>query len=108
MSSSSDERLLACLIYVSSLFTTFVGPFLIWIIKKDESDLIDHHGKEYFNFLISYFIYGIISGILMLVLIGFVLVVIVGILVFVFTIVAAVKAYNGEYYRIPLVIHFFK
>lgn len=108
MSSSSDERLLACLIYVLSLFTTFVGPFLIWILKKDESDFIDYHGKEYFNFLISYFIYGVISGILMIVLIGFVLIVIVGILAFVFTIVAAVKAYNGEYYRIPLVIHFFK
>ena len=108
MSKSSDDRLLACLIYVSSFFTTFIGPFLIWIIKKDDSALIDHHGKEYFNFLISYFIYGVISGILMFVLIGFVLIFIVEILAFVFTIVAAVKAYNGECYRIPLVIHFFK
>ena len=108
MSKSSDERMLACLIYVISFFTAFIGPFLIWILKKNESDFIDYHGKEYFNFLISYSIYGIISGILMIVLIGFVFIVIVGILVFVFTIVAAVKAYNGEYYRIPLVIHFFK
>ncbi|MFA8438650.1 DUF4870 domain-containing protein [Pueribacillus sp. YX66] len=106
--SNSDERLLACLIYVTSFFTTIIGPLLIWIIKKDESSFIDYHGKEYFNFFISYTIYIIISSILMLVLIGFVLAAIVGILAFVFTIVAAIKAFNGDHYRIPLAIRFFK
>ncbi len=105
---NNDERLLACLIYVTSFFTTVIGPLLIWLLKKDESMLIDYHGKEYFNFFISFTIYLIISSILMIVLIGFILAPIVGILAFVFTIIAAVKAFNGEKYRIPLVIRFFK
>ena len=100
---SNDERLLAAAIYVSSFFTTFIGPLVIWLIKKDESSFIDYHGREYFNFLISYSVYGIISSILMLVLIGFVLIWVVGVLALVFTIIAAIKAYEGKEYRIPLI-----
>jgi len=100
---SQDERLLAMLIYVSSFFTVFIGPLIIWLIKKEDSPFVDYHGKEYFNFLISYTIYSIVSMILMIVLIGFLTIWIVGALVFIFTIVAAIKAYNGDAYRIPLV-----
>jgi uncharacterized protein len=100
---SNDERLLAAAIYVSSFFTVFIGPLVIWLIKKNDSPFVDHHGKEYFNFLISYGVYGIISAILMIVLIGIVTAWIVGILAFVFTIVAAIKAYEGKEYHIPFV-----
>ena len=100
---SKDERLLAAAIYVSSFFTAFIGPLVIWLIKKDESSFIDYHGREYFNFLISYTVYGIISGILILVLIGFVLVWLVGVLALVFTIIAAIKAYDGKEYRFPFI-----
>lgn len=106
--SSSDERLMASLIYISSLFTTFLGPLIIWLLKKDDSELVNHHGKEYFNFLISYGVYSIISTVLMIVLIGFITIWIVAALAFVFTIVAAVKAYEGNEYRIPLVFRLIK
>ncbi|AIE60388.1 DUF4870 domain-containing protein [Bacillus methanolicus] len=100
---ANEERLLAAAIYVSSFFTTFIGPLIIWLLKKNESSFVDYHGREYFNFLISYGVYSIISLLLMLVLIGFVTIWIVGILTVVFTIVAAIKAYEGEEYRIPFV-----
>ncbi|WP_428908393.1 DUF4870 domain-containing protein [Niallia sp. Krafla_26] len=100
---SKDERLLAMLIYVSSFFTVFIGPLIIWLIKREDSLFVDYHGKEYFNFLISYSVYSIASTILMILLIGFLTIWIVGILAFIFTIVAAIKSYNGEMYRIPLV-----
>lgn len=100
---SSDERLFASLIYVTSLFTTIIGPLIIWIIKKDQSSFVDYHGRQYFNFIISYFIYTVIAGVLTLVLIGAILLPIIGIAGFVFTIVAAVKAYEGSEYRIPLI-----
>ena len=100
---SQDERLLAAAIYVTSFFTTIVGPLIIWLLKKNDSPFIDQHGKEYFNFVISYGVYALISGILMIVLIGFVTIWIVGALGFIFTIVAAVKAYEGKGYHIPLV-----
>jgi uncharacterized protein len=86
----------------------FIGPIVIWLLKKDDSEFIDYHGKEYLNFLISYFVYGTVSGILTVVLIGFVLLPVVGILVFIFTILGAIKAYEGENYRIPTIFRLIK
>ncbi|UOQ47010.1 DUF4870 domain-containing protein [Gracilibacillus caseinilyticus] len=106
--SSSDERLFAMLIYLLSFFTTILGPLIIWLMKRDESDFIDYHGKEYFNFFISFSIYGIVSGMLVFVVIGVALLPLIGIAAFVLTIIALIKAYNGEKYSIPLVIHLIK
>lgn len=105
---NTTERTLAMAIYLSSFFTAVLGPLIIWLIKKDESSFIDYHGKEYFNFFISYSIYAIASSILMLVLIGFILLPIVGLGIFIFTIIGAIKAYEGQLYRIPFIIRFLK
>lgn len=99
---SNDERLFAVLIYVISLFFPLLGPLVIWLLKR-ESPYIDYHGREYFNFLISYTIYGIIAGILTFLLIGFIILPILGIAAFVFTIIAAIKAYDGVQYRFPFI-----
>ncbi|MCM3215670.1 DUF4870 domain-containing protein [Niallia taxi] len=98
-----DERLFAMLIYVLSFFTAFIGPLVVYLIKSD-SPFVKYHGKEYFNFLISYAIYGAISWLLVFVLIGFVLMPLVGIAAFVFTLIAAIRAYEGVEYRIPFII----
>lgn len=105
---SSDERTMSMFIYLISLFTAIIGPLIIWGIKKDESEFINHHGKEYFNFFISYTIYGFIGGLLMMVLIGFIIVPILAIMYFIFTLIALFKAYNGEYYRFPLIFRIIK
>ncbi|MDQ0206032.1 DUF4870 domain-containing protein [Alkalicoccobacillus murimartini] len=105
---SSDERIMAMLMYLLSFITTIIAPLIIWVIKKDESKFINFHGKQYFNFVISYFIYGIVAYILTIALIGFALIPIFFVLSLIFIIVAAVKAYNGEMYVIPLTIRFIK
>lgn len=105
---SSDDRVLAMLIYVSSFFTTIIGPLIIWLVKKENSSFVDKHGKEYFNFIISYTIYSIIGAITIVLFIGLIILPVVGLLWFIFTIVGAVKAFNGEVYRIPLTIPFIK
>lgn len=104
---SNNDRLFASAIYIISFFTVFVGPLVIWLIKRD-SPYVNYHGKEYFNFFITYAIYSIISTILMLVLIGFITIWIVGLMYFVFTIIAAIKAYEGTTYKIPLIIRFIR
>lgn len=107
-SPSDDERLMAMLIFASSIFTAIIGPLIIWLLKKDESQFIDYYGKEYFNFFISVAIYGTVAGILFIIFIGMILAPIVAIYSLVFTVIAAVKAYSGEYYQIPLIIRFIK
>ncbi|MDA3130421.1 DUF4870 domain-containing protein [Aliibacillus thermotolerans] len=108
MEATSDDRLFSMLIYVISLFFPVLGPLIIWLIKRDDSDFIDYHGKEYFNFLISFTIYGIIAGLLIFVLIGLLLAPIVGIVAFILTIIAAVKAYQGDMYRFPFIFRLIK
>lgn len=108
MQTTNDERLMAMLIYVTSFFTTIIGPIIIWMIKREESAFIDFHGKEYLNFVISYFVYGIVAAISMFLLIGFILAPAVGIAAVIFTIMAAIKSYNGEMYRIPFIFRLIK
>ena len=103
MNTTSDERLFATLIYVLSFFTAFIGPLVIWLVKKDQSPYVDYHGREYLNFLISYTVYGFVAWLLTFVLIGLLLLPIIGIAGFVFTIIAAIKAFDGQEYRFPFI-----
>ena len=47
-----------------------IAPIVIWQVKKDELPAIDVHGRNAVNFLISFFIYVMVSAILCVVLIG--------------------------------------
>ncbi|MEC1521332.1 DUF4870 domain-containing protein [Neobacillus niacini] len=104
----SEEKMLAAILYVVSLFFPIIGPLVIWLLKKDESSFINYHGREYFNFFISYTVYSVISGILIFLIVGIFLLWILGIMALVFTIIAAVKAYEGNEYRFPLIFRVIK
>jgi uncharacterized Tic20 family protein len=86
----------------------FIGPLVVWLLKKDQSAYVDVHGKESLNFQISLLIYFVVSLVLILVLIGIALLVVLGILAIVLPIIAGVKASNGETWRYPLTIRFLK
>jgi len=104
----SEERLMAAGIYVLSLFFPIIAPLIIWLLKKDESSFIDYHGKEYFNFFISYFVYSIVAGILTLVIVGIFLLWAIGIAALIFSIIAAVRAYEGKEYQFPWIFRLIK
>ena len=89
-------------------FGNIIGPLVIWLIKKDDLAVVDENGKESLNFQISMTIYATIAGLLIFVLIGFLLLPIVVIAQVVFTIIAAIKANNGEAYRYPMTIRLLK
>ena len=74
----------------------FIGPLVMWMMKKDESEFTDYHGKESLNFQISIFIYAILCIPLIFI--------IVGILGLVLPIIACIKANSGEFYRYPFTI----
>ncbi|WP_436938823.1 DUF4870 domain-containing protein [Staphylococcus xylosus] len=104
----ADARLMATLIYVLSFFTSLIAPLIIWLIKRDESPFVNRAGKNYLNFLLSYLIWITVASIAIFIIIGIIILPILLLLNFIFTIVAAVKAYNGEDYLPPLSIRFFK
>ena len=83
-----------------------VLPIVMWATNKDKSEIVDEHGKNILNWIISSVIYGIIGGILVLAVIGIFALIALGICSIVFTIIGAVKANNGEIYAYPLSIRF--
>lgn len=85
---------------------SFLGPLIIWLIKKDTMPLVDDQGKEALNFAISMFIYVIGSVFAIFILIGIPMLFALMIFGTVMPIIAAIKANDGEYYRYPLCIRF--
>ena len=106
---SKDARMWGMLCHLLGLFTCFIGPLIIWLIKKDEDPFIDDQGKEALNFQITVAIAGIVSAVLVPVFcIGVILGVAVSIADLVFSIIASIKANGGEKYRYPVSIRFIK
>jgi len=82
----------------------FLGPLLVYLVKKDEHPFIAAESREALNFNLSVFIYIIVSAILIILVVGLLLLPAVAIAWLILTIIAAVRANNGEPYRYPLTI----
>ena len=109
-----DEPIFSMLLHLSSFlsmaipFAGIVLPIVMWATNKNESAVIDAHGKNVINWIISFMIYALISAMLCFVLIGFPMLFALGICSIVFTIMGAVKANNGIVWKYPMSIRFFK
>jgi uncharacterized Tic20 family protein len=88
----------------------FLGPLIIWLVKKDESEFVDDQGKESVNFQFTILILYVAAwaatlascGVLFPVIFApFVLQVVLGIM-------AAVKSNDGQWYRYPINIRFIR
>ena len=92
----------------------FVAPLIIWLLYKDRSALVAHHGKQNLNLQITSVVLGVGAVLIGIVTLGIGLIITLplwGLYVLyalIISIVAGVKAANGEYYRIPLAIQFIK
>lgn len=87
-------------------FGNILGPLVIWLARKDQSAFVAEHGRESLNFQLSVTLYGLVSAILCLVLIGFVLLIALAVVAFVLVVMAALRADRGEPYRYPFTIRF--
>ncbi len=111
---SKEERIWGMVSHLSAFaffvfpFGNILGPLVVWLLKKDEYPLVDDQGKESLNFQISMTIYGLVSTLLILVIIGIALLIAVFIATFVLTVIAGIKANDGIAYRYPFVIRVIK
>ena len=116
---SSEARNWALAAHLSAFATFvgipwFVGPLVVWLIKRNDDPFIDHHGKEAVNFSLSVLIYGVglvvLGGIVTVLTLGLAVILVIGLAAalvigwFVLVILAAVKAANGEPYQYPLTL----
>lgn len=100
----SDEKTLALLAHIITLVSSFLGPLIIYLIKKDDSKFVAEHAKESLNFQITMALAAIVSAILIIVLIGILLLWLVSIATVVLVIIATIKASEGKQYRYPFCI----
>ena len=82
----------------------FLVPLVIMMTTGKDSAFVRRHAVESLNFQISALIYGAVSFVLALVVIGLVLLVILAIFYVVVVVLATMKAARGEEYRYPLTI----
>jgi len=101
-------HLLAFAFFVFPPMGMFLGPLVVWLIKKEEFPMVDDQGKESLNFQISVAIYAIVAGVLIFAIIGFFLLGALVVFWIIMVILASVKASEGERYRYPLAIRFIK
>jgi uncharacterized protein len=99
-----DERSMAMLAHLLGIFTQFLGPLIIWLVKKDTSPFVDDQGKEALNWQITFIIGYIVSGMLTFVVIGCFLMPALFVCNIVFCILGAVAANKGERYRYPFAL----
>lgn len=122
---SAEERQWALFAHLSALvgglltgawmgLGCFVGPLIIWQVKKDTLPFVGDQAKEALNFNITVAIIGVVLLLLsvMTLGVGLLLTLPVGILVgiawLIFTIIAAIKANEGVRYRYPFTLRLIK
>lgn len=111
---SAEERQWAMFAHLSALvgfiipLGSILGPLIIWQIKKNEMPFVDDQGKEALNFQITVMLAVILCILLFVIFIGILLLPIVGIAALVFTIMAGIKANEGQTYRYPFTLRLIK
>lgn len=102
--STPDERTWAMLAHLSSVIAyllgglTFLGPLIVWLIKKDQSAFVADQAKEALNFQIAVLLASLVCG-LTCVLAILIPVILVGNIVY--SIMGAMEANKGVCYRYP-------
>lgn len=103
------ERQLALLCHLSPLLVGFIGPLVVWLHTRDKSSFVDHHGKEALNFHLTVLLAALIpGGPIFMAAIGHSLLPVVILASLVYSIIAAVAAYRGEWYQFPYTIRLIK
>jgi uncharacterized Tic20 family protein len=65
---NKHQRNLAAAMHISTFskyifpFGNFIFPLILWTSNKNESDFVDHNGKQAINFQISILLYSMIIG----------------------------------------------
>lgn len=100
---SANDNNLAVVAHILGLFTSFVGPLIMYFIYKENgSEFLKNNIKNSLNFQISIFIYSLAAVPFSFIIIGLLVIFILSILNLIFCIVAAVKSSSGEEYNYPI------
>jgi uncharacterized Tic20 family protein len=104
--SPADEKLWATLIQIGGILFNWIPALIGYLVLKDRGPFVRAHAATALNFQITIFIAYVVGGLLSIVFIGIFVILAAWVLNIVFSIIAAVKANQGEYYTYPIAIRF--
>lgn len=118
-SPNAEERQWAMFAHLSAIVgaligLSFLGPLVVWLVKKETMPFVDDQGKEALNFNIMLLIVFAVLWALTFVTLGIgilltgPLMFIVGVAALVLVIIAGIKANEGVAYRYPFAIRLVK
>ncbi|GGK71735.1 hypothetical protein Ppa06_29930 [Planomonospora parontospora subsp. parontospora] len=102
----TDDTTLAMVSHLLGLLTGFLGPLVMYLVKRDESPYVRDQAAEALNFQLTLMIAYVVASVLMFVFVGFLLLPLIWIGSVVFMVLAAVAANRGESYRYPMSVRF--
>ena len=106
-----QERLWGMLAHLLSFVAAyialgFVAPLVVLLVFGPRSAYVRAQAVESLNFNLSWLLYAIVAGILVVIGIGLLVLLALGIAYVVLVIIASIRANNGQLYRYPLTIRF--
>ena len=104
---SQDSKNIALLMWLGTIFFSFIPGLIIYLIKTEDGYLADQ-SKEALNWSITVFIGSIVGWVLCIILIGFLVLFAIGILNIVFCILGVIATSNGKPFRVPFAIRIIK
>ena len=100
---TQDDKTMAMLAYILGIFTGFIGPLVLWLVKKDQSKFIAYHSLQALLLHAVVTIGYVLSSVLVVVFIGFLTYPAFFVLGLVFSILAGLAANKGDWYDIPVI-----
>lgn len=97
---TSEARTLAALTHILGFLTWVLGPLVVLLIAEDP--FVVKNAKNALMWQVMVMVYGIVSLILVVVVVGMFMLMILGIVDLVFCVIAAIKASQGETWAYPL------
>jgi uncharacterized Tic20 family protein len=107
-SPSKEARTMAMLAHLLGIVTGFLGPLIIWLIKKDEEPFVDAQGKEALNFQITLTIVYIVCGATSCFIIPVFVALAAWVAALILAIMAGMKANEGISYQYPMTLRLIK
>ena len=112
---TENERTWGMLAHLSALAGVVVwllgcvlGPLAVYLSRRDQSEFVAEHAREALNFNITVALAAVVCIALMVVFVGFILGTALFIAWLVLTLIAAIRASEGERYRYPLSLRLVK
>lgn len=102
-----EERTLGLVAYILAIFTSWIGPLILWLVKKDQSKFVAYHCVQALLLMAAVFVVEVICNIVFTALhllpVAWLVAAVLGLASLALNIIAAIAANKGQWYEMPVV-----